>query len=340
MTPSDPFRNPDAAAHPAKGSEASRNQLPRRAAAIDVGTNTVRLLVGEADAGGRLRTLFAAQEITRLGEGLLPDRLLRPIPVERTLAALSRCRAMAADHGAEAIVAAGTSALREARNRDAFLRRAAAEAGVRVRVISGHEEARLTLQGVLGAFANLPAGLLLMDIGGGSTEFLAAEGDRIRRAISTGLGVVKLTEAHVRHDPPLPGELARIRTAATLCLDRICAQEFSGGNLPALLVGTGGTVTTLAAVDLGLAAYDPARITGRVLSRGRIAELVERLAGQPVAARRQVPGLEPGREDVIIAGGLVCLASMEALGFSTLMACDAGLREGLLLAALSASPGR
>ena len=315
------------------------NQSPRRAAAIDVGTNTVRLLVGEAKDPGRFRSIFAAQEITRLGEGLLPSREIQPAPMDRTLAVLSRYCDAATSHGAEAILALGTSALREARNRDVFLRRAREEAGLWVQAISGEEEARLTLRGVLDGLPDPPGRLLLMDIGGGSTEFLVAEEGRVVGLVSTGQGVVKLTEACFRHDPPLPEELAQARETVALRLWRVRSHELAGQDLPAVLVGTAGTITTLAAIDLGLDRYDPERITGHVLSRSRIADLVRMLAGQPLATRRAVAGLEPARADVIVAGGVICLESMEALGFPRLTVSDAGLREGILLSALSGHRG-
>lgn len=338
MPPPDPFRNPRPVTEQAMASPPFLNR-GRRAAAIDVGTNTVRLLVGEPEGPGRFRPIFAAQEITRLGEGLLPERVLQAIPMDRTLAVLSRYRQAAASRGAEAVLALGTSALREARNRETFLRRAREEAGLRVQVISGEEEARLTLRGVMGGLPDPPPRMLLMDIGGGSTEFLAAEGDRVLGLVSTGLGVVKLTEEHFRHDPPLRAELARAREAVALRLGRVRSQELAGRDLPDLLVGTAGTITTLAAIDLALDPYDPLRITGHRLSRARIAELVETLAARPLAARQAVPGLEAGRADVIVAGGLICLGSLDALGFPGLTVSDAGLREGILLAALAGDPG-
>jgi len=308
---------------------------PRRAAAIDVGTNTVRLLVGESDGQGGIRSVLAAQEITRLGEGLLPERRLQPVPAARTLAVLRRFGEAAAAHGAEIVLALGTAALREAGNRDEFLRRAWAEAGVRLGVIPGDEEARLTLRGVMGGLSDPPARLLLLDIGGGSTEFLTAEGGRERLRASTRLGVVKLTEAHFAHDPPLPEELLRARQAVEARLARLRAEEFAGASLPDLLVGTAGSITSLAAIDLALEPYDPARVSGHRLSRVRVEELVACLAGQPLDARRRVRGLEPARADVIVAGGLICLIGMELLGYAALTVSDAGLREGILLAALT-----
>jgi len=332
-----------------------------RVAAIDVGTNTVRLLVGEPDGAGGYRPILAAQELTRLGQGLLPDRLLQPVPIQRTLAVLEGYRRLADSHGATRIVAVGTSALREASNRQEFLRRARKETGLDVRVISGEEEARLTLRGVRaalpgvgthcgpvdqghhlgsagpGAMGAPPGGrLILMDIGGGSTEFVLADGDAILATVSTGLGVVKLTEAHVRHDPPLPAEVKALHDVVAARVARLPAEGFPGlgraaAAPAATFVGTAGTVTTLAAVDLSLTAYDPGRVNGHRLSRDRVEALLRELAALPLARRRAVPGLEPARADVIVAGALVCSVAMETLGFPSIVVSDGGLREGILL---------
>lgn len=311
-----------------------------RAAAIDVGTNTVRLLVGEPDGVGGYRVMAAAQEITRLGQGLWPERLLQPEPIQRTLAVLGRFRRLADSHGATRTAVIGTSALREARNGHEFLGRARMETGLDVRVISGEEEARLTLRGVratLPAAGSPPGGrLLLIDIGGGSTEFLLADGNELVAAVSTGLGAVKLTEAHVRHDPPLPADLRAIHDVVTARLARLRFQELPhvGRTAPGpglTVVGTAGTLTSLAAIDLSLTVYDPGRVNGHRLTRDRVEALLRELAGLPLAHRRQVPGLESGRADVIVAGAIVCLAALECFGISALEVSDGGLREGVLL---------
>lgn len=300
----------------------------------------MRLLVGEPDGAGGYRPIFAAQEITRLGQGLSPDRLLQPEPIQRTLAVLEWFRRLADSHGATRTAVIGTSALREARNRQEFLRRARMEMGLDVRVISGEEEARLTLRGMRAALpaVGYPLGgrLLLMDIGGGSTEFLLADGDAILATASTGLGVVKLTEAHVRHDPPVPAELTAIHDVVAARLARLRAEGFPGlgpaAAAPAIaFVGTAGTLTTLAAIDLSLTSYDPGRVNGHRLTRDRVEALLRELASLPLVRRRGIPGLEPARADVIVAGALVCLGAMETLGFPTIVVSDGGLREGILL---------
>jgi exopolyphosphatase / guanosine-5'-triphosphate,3'-diphosphate pyrophosphatase len=304
---------------------------PMRVAVIDLGSNTIRLLVGEADGAGGYVPVFADQEITRLGEGLLSEGHLQAEPMRRSLAVLRRFREEAASQGAVAMAAVGTSALREAKNRQAFLDLAWREAGFSVRVVSGEEEARLTLRGVLAALGKPSESLLMLDIGGGSTELLLACGREIRAVVSTNLGVVRLTEAHLKHDPPLAEELGAIRAEVSGRVASLRTRVLPGGAPGELLVGTAGTVTTLAAVDLSLDPYDPARVTGHCLSRGRVAELLDGLARLPLKERRRVRGLEPGRADVIVAGAIVCLGVMDGLGLPDLTVSDGGLREGILL---------
>ena len=318
-------------AFPIDNHQSSIVNLPTRLAVIDVGTNTVRLLVAESDGGPTYRTLLTAQEITRLGQGLLPVRELQAEPIRRTVRALRRYRELAEAQGAATILAVGTSALREATNRAAFLATARDKADIEVTVISGEEEARLGLLGVRAGLMGAPARLAMMDIGGGSTELLVADGETILAAVSTGLGVVKLTESCLHTDPPLPAELETVRRKASERFARARAAELRGMPPGDVLVGTAGTVTSLAAVDLALVPYDPVRVTGHRLSRVRTAEMLDRLASLPLADRRRVPGLEPARADVIVAGGVICLAAMDTLGFSELTVSDGGLREGILL---------
>jgi exopolyphosphatase / guanosine-5'-triphosphate,3'-diphosphate pyrophosphatase len=302
-----------------------------RIAVIDVGTNTVRLLVADSAGGSPYRPLLTDQEITRLGEGLLSDKMLQPAPIRRTLDVLRRFHETADAQGAATIRAVGTSALREAVNRNEFLVRARAEAGLEIAVISGEEEGRLTLLGVRAGLPTPPDRMVMLDIGGGSTELLLADGPRILASASTGLGVVKLTERFLRADPPDPVELDALRRVAASRFDRLLREEFHGLTPEAALAGTAGTVTSLAAIDLGLVPYDPDRVNGHRLTRERVVELLRRLASLPLARRREVRGLEAGRADVMVAGAAVCLAAMDALGAGCLTVSDSGLREGILL---------
>jgi exopolyphosphatase / guanosine-5'-triphosphate,3'-diphosphate pyrophosphatase len=301
-----------------------------RFAVIDVGTNTVRLLIADADGPSAYQAVQSAQEITRLGEGAHARHELQAAPMERTLKALARFRELARATGAHEILAVGTSALREASNRDAFLARAREDLGLDVSVVSGETEARLALLGVRAALPQLAPRFLMMDIGGGSTEFVRADGDQARDVLSIGLGVVRLTEAFLSRDPPAAEELQAASRAAKDLLIGV-REALAGLSAQDPLVGTAGTVTTLAAIDLALDPYDAARVTGHTLSRGRIAALLEVCATRPLARRRTLPGLEPGRADVIVAGAIICGTVMDVLGFPALTVSDGGLREGILI---------
>jgi exopolyphosphatase/guanosine-5'-triphosphate,3'-diphosphate pyrophosphatase len=298
-------------------------------AAIDIGTNTLRLLVAEAVSADHFTVLREEQTIARLGEGLMPSRLLQDTPRRRSLEVLRRFAETARRFEAQYVAAVATSAVREASNREEFVAAALRESGLSVRVIDGNEEARLTLLGVRHGLGLGSKRVLVMDIGGGSTEFILANGEVIETMVSTGLGVVKLTESHLKSDPPTPGELEAIEQVVADRVSRLRAE------LPDLegtaLIGTAGTPTTLAAMDLGLTVYSPAHVNGHRLSTARTRQLLFALATRPLAERREIPSLEPGRADVIIAGTTLLLTVMGALGYDGFVVSDSGLREGILL---------
>jgi len=298
-------------------------------AAIDVGTNTLRLLVAQAVGPDDYTVLHEEQQITRLGEGLVPSRLLQEAPRRRSLTVLGRFADTARSFKAEEIASVATSAVREARNREEFLVETARETGLALRVIDGREEARLTLLGVRHGLRLGTQRVLAIDIGGGSTEFILAKGDVIEGIVSTGLGVVKLTEQYLVGDPPAVGELRSVSEVVGARIDRL------RGELPrfeeAQLVGTAGTVTTLAAIDLALVTYDRQKIHGHCLGLSRIVELLDRLVALALRERRRIPGLESGRADIILAGAAILAVSMERLGYHELRVSDDGLREGILI---------
>jgi exopolyphosphatase/guanosine-5'-triphosphate,3'-diphosphate pyrophosphatase len=307
-------------------------------AAIDVGTNTLRLLVAEAVTPDEFAILHEEQEITRLGEGLLPTRLLQDAPRRRSLTVLRRFAATARSFKTEEIASVATSAVREARNGKEFLDETARETGLALRVIDGREEARLTLLGVRHGLRLGLRRVLAIDIGGGSTEFVLARGEVIEGIVSTGLGVVKLTEQYLVSDPPTIGELRGLKEVVGARVDRL------RGELPGLegaqLVGTAGTVTTLAAIDLALVTYDRQKVQGHRLGLARVMELLDRLAPLPLRERRGIPGLESGRADIIVAGAAILAVSMERLGYHELRVSNDGLREGILLDLLRREIGR
>ena len=298
-------------------------------AAIDIGTNTVRLLVAETVGPDDYTVLHEEQQITRLGEGLRSTGVLQDAPRRRSLTVLRRFADLARSLKAAEIAAVATSAVREARNGQEFVAEVWREAGLALRVIDGEEEARLTLLGVRHGLRLGSRRVLAIDIGGGSTEFVLARGEVIEGIVSTGLGVVKLTEQYLVSDPPTVDERRRLEEFVGTRIDRL-RRELPGLEA-AQLVGTAGTVTTLAAVDLALVTYDRQKVRGHCLSLARVRELLDRLAALALRERRGIPGLEPGRADIIIAGAAILAVSMERLGYHELRVSNDGLREGILL---------
>lgn len=307
--------------------------MRRPLAAIDLGTNTVRILVAEPDPATTLVPLWADQTVTRLGEGLTERGTIAPAAADRTLAAVRRFRDRALALGAVEVLLVATAAVRQARDGREFLARLRAEPTVRARVVSGEEEAGLTLLGASWGLGTVAGTFALLDIGGGSTEVLVAEGASVLAAVSLALGVVQLVERFFAHDPVRPTELAACRAYVDGRF-RDEAWPRIRPHRPTMLVATAGTPTTLAALDLGLPAYDPARVQGHRLGTGAIDRLTTHLAGLPHAERARTPGLEPGRADVIVPGGIVLAAALDGLGLPVAVVSDAGLREGILLEAV------
>jgi exopolyphosphatase/guanosine-5'-triphosphate,3'-diphosphate pyrophosphatase len=297
----------------------------RRVAALDIGTNSVLLLIAES-RDGALVPLLERATITRLGENVDASRELAPAATRRTLACLEGYAREIAAHGVGRVAAVGTSALRDAAGSSEFLDAAERLLGTRPRVISGDEEAELTFHGAL---SGIDAGgeVCVFDVGGGSTEIITGSADaglRLANAVSLQVGSVRLFERHVRHDPPLPDELSRVRTEIERAL--AAAARPSPGSL---LVGVAGTVTTLAAIELELSTYDPARVHGTTLSRASVVALSERLQSLSLAERRQLTGLEPKRADVIPIGAAIVRCVLDWSGCSGLVVSDRGVRWGL-----------
>ncbi len=293
-------------------------------ATIDIGTNSVLLLVARIDD----RELQAVEEratITRLGEGVDDTRALAPAAIERTLACLEAYAKAIEEHGAGRVDVVGTSAMRDARGSESFRARARALLGVEPRVISGDEEARLTFRGGQSGITVPQGPVLVFDIGGGSTELIRGEKLEQRSAISLDVGSVRLTERHVRSDPPTADELARVGRDIDEALDRAGAAALQ----PATLVGVAGTVTTIAAIALEVEPYDAARIHGARLGAGQIDAVVDLLARTPLAERTKLPGLSPKRADVIVAGAKICQRIVERAGAKEIIVSDRGVRWGL-----------
>jgi exopolyphosphatase / guanosine-5'-triphosphate,3'-diphosphate pyrophosphatase len=303
-----------------------------RLAVIDLGTNTVRLLVADVRPDRPWTTVHAEQRVTRVGEGLHGRGVLGDAPMARTAAAVVAYVERARQAGAGRVAIVATSAVREARNGSAFAARLAAETGERVEIISGDEEARLTLRGLRrGLSLDVPT-MVAFDIGGGSTEYVLACAGVLRDAVSLRLGVVPLAERFAfpsRVDPaPYAVLLDEIRGRLRDELPRAFAEAPVD-----VLVGTAGTVTTLAALDLGLSVYDPLRVHGHRLSRAAVERVLARLGAMSLDERGALPCLEPGRADLIVPGTAIVMATMERLRVDALVVSEYGLREGIMDAA-------
>ncbi|HSB40623.1 MAG TPA: Ppx/GppA phosphatase family protein [Methylomirabilota bacterium] len=307
---------------------------PARLATVDLGTNTVRLLVVEATGGG-WRALHQTQRVTRLGEGQAAAGRLLPEPMRRTAAAVAEFARTARGLGADRVRIVATSAVREAANREEFAARVEAEAGERVEVVSGEDEARLTLLGVTSGLPGLGESFVLFDIGGGSTEFVCARGGAPEAAVSLRLGVVPLAEEWGEPGPVRWDRFTRMREAIERRLATEVPEAIGRGGAGEL-VGTAGTVTTLAALDLGLAVYDAARVHGHRLARAAVERELARLGALSVSERGRLPCLEPGRADLIIPGIAICLAALARFGRDHLVVSDRGLREGIVCELLGA----
>jgi exopolyphosphatase/guanosine-5'-triphosphate,3'-diphosphate pyrophosphatase len=283
-------------------------------AAVDLGTNTTRLLVAEL-VEGALRELHRETRITRLGVGVDTRRHLLPVPVARVRNVLADYRRTAASLGAEQTLLIATSAVRDAENGEAFLGEVEWSYGFATRLLSGDEEARLTRRGV-GA---TEPGTLIVDIGGGSTELILDEFH-----VSLDLGSVRYSERFLHSDPPRRHELAACAEAVRAKLPELA---------PAAAVGVAGTVTTLAALDLGLDEYDRRRVDGHRLTLAGARTQLERLAALPLAERRAVPALEPERAPVIVAGAVVLVETLSSFGLDEITVSEHDILDGAALAA-------
>ncbi len=303
--------------------------MRRRYASIDIGTNTVLLLVAEQRAEGDFAPVLERAEITRLGRGVDQTGLLSAEAMEDTLRVLADFAQQAKALGAAEIAVSATSAVRDAKNGTEFLQAARRLADVLPEIISGDREGELTFKAVFHDFGRGSAKrpLLVIDIGGGSTEFVygAPDGtEQIAFRRSFEVGSVRMTERYLHADPIADAE-------------RLALVDYLRGalELPApspsfRLVGVAGTVTTLYAVQNQIEPYDSSRVHGRTLSRAQLRELSERLGGMPLAKRRALPGLDPKRADVICAGAVILEVAMDLLHSEECLVSDRGLRWGLL----------
>jgi exopolyphosphatase/guanosine-5'-triphosphate,3'-diphosphate pyrophosphatase len=312
-----------------------------RVAAIDCGTNSLRLLVADVDpAAGTLTDVDRRMEIVRLGQGVDATGRLAPAALARTLRALRSYAEIVAANGATAVRMVATSATRDAANAADFVAGVRGVLGVGPEVLSGDEEARLSFTGAtteLAVAGPVPPPYLVADIGGGSTEFVLGDPPVVGGAVSVDIGCVRMTERHLRGDPPAPAEVAAARADIGTALDVVAAKIAVAD--ARTLVGLAGSVTTVAALALGLDAYDAARIHHARIGVGQVREQTGRLLAMPQAERARLGVMHPGRVDVIGGGALVLEAIMTRFGFAEVLASEHDILDGIAWSLAAGGPG-
>ena len=300
-----------------------------RVGAVDIGTNSVRLLVADVDEAERLRTAHRMGEISRLGEGLDRTGIIDEAAASRTLSCLERFVQEAEYSGASRIRVAGTNAFRVARNGPEIAERFSRQIGYPVEILTGDEEARLVFLAVLSGLRQPQGKSVVVDIGGGSTEIICGHGEAGTQVISLELGCVRLTERLVSGDPPSAAELGAVRDHVR----QVFAEKLGGFESEGIerAVGVGGTVTAFGALDLGLAKYDPSRIENHLLTNERISSIGKHLCEIPLAERRDLAGVSRGRADIIPAGAIILEEFVERFGVAGVYVSTRGLRYGLAL---------
>lgn len=300
----------------------------KRLAAIDIGTNSIKMTVADAADNGTLRPVHETSEVTRLGAGVGTSKRLAPDAMDRTLSALARFADDARARGAQEIVAAGTSALRDAGNGPDFLARALSETGLAIEVISGDREAQLSYAAVRAdPELGLPPSfdIVVFEIGGGSTQITLGGAGGAERSVSLDIGAVRLSERFLPADPPTAREQAEVLAFIASALGAFPAPERQP-----ILVGLGGSVVNIAALTLAQATDLPSDLHGTLLFGTDVQDALARLASVPLAIRRTLPRLEPARADVIVGGALLLTALLSHFHSDRFLVSTRGLRYGLL----------
>ncbi len=300
----------------------------KRLAAIDIGTNSTKMTLADADDSGTLHIVQETAEITRLGAGVDAGKRLSDEAIARTLSVLARFAADARAQKAAEIVVVGTSALRDAANGPDFLARAQSETGLTIEIISGEREAQLAYAAVhADPDLGLPAGfsLVVFDIGGGSTELTLGGANGLERHVSLDIGAVRITERFLHSDPPTEAEKAE---AVRFIQSALAA--FSPPERQPILVGIGGSVVNLGAVTLAQSAPPPNDVHGVLLFASDAQNALSLFTSMPLAERRALPGLEPARADVIVGGAMIVTALLAHFHSDRFLISVRGLRYGLL----------
>lgn len=295
-------------------------------ASIDIGTNTILLLVAEVDDRGLVRVLHDEQVIARLGTNVDANRMLERDAMDRAAAFLRRYKDTAASYGAEKIVAVGTSALRDAANSAEFCAFIADTVGITIEIISGDDEARWTFIGGISEFIGKASEFSVLDIGGGSSEVIVGTPGAIASKFSFDLGCVRVTERFLLSSPPTATELASARGFVA----DMFAPIRSFGIHNTFTVAVAGTVTTLAAIHQRLPFYQPERVSGFVLDRAIVAEIFTSLKSMTHEQIAALPQVSRGRADILLAGIIIADVYMDVAGIPALVVSDRGLRYGIV----------
>lgn len=295
-----------------------------RKAIIDIGSNSIKFFVGELAADKTITTVLDTNDIARLGENLNKTGMICPEAMERNVASVANFCAKAKELGADEIAAVGTMALRTASNSAEFVEKVKAACGLEVQIIPGEEEARLSYLAVLSGLPLQGGDLVVFDTGGGSTEFIFGHGTQLVKRFSVNLGAVRITENYLTSDPVTPEQVS----AAIAQIDKEFAVAGVEGH-PDQLVGMGGTVTSMGAVKHKMIKYDPDVIQGSTLTKADISEQIGDYSTRTIEQRKELPGLQPKRADVILAGACILDVITSRLGVDKLTISDRGLRHGL-----------
>ena len=313
--------------------------MARSLASIDIGTNTFRLLISELNDDGQLRQRVIKREITRLGGGFTATGGLTEDSMARGIASLLAFSGLLREHKVKEVRTVATSVVRESPNGRDFVRRVKETAGLDVEVIDGDEEALRALKGVLSCITVKTSDALVFDIGGGSTEYILSSLGNPVYSESLKLGVVHAAETFLHSDPTKEEEIEKVSNHVVEILKPFLNNLAQNGlkkrlppeNKDVTLIGTAGTITTLAAMDQGLESYDPSRINNYMLTHDRVKRLLNDIYPLALSERRRLLSLEGGREDLIVSGTVIVLKTMEVFGFRELMVSDGGLLEGVLI---------
>ncbi|MFA4830422.1 MAG: Ppx/GppA phosphatase family protein [Thermodesulfovibrionales bacterium] len=298
-------------------------------ASIDIGSNTIRLLIGRIE-GNKIIRHKCEMAITRLAAGINSTCLLNIENMGKSVSVLKEFARLISEYKVTRIKAVGTSALREARNSEEFIKRVLSETGIKIDVISGHEEAGLTAKGVL--FDAPKAALsFIIDIGGGSAEWVLCKNSSPVEVGTIPAGVVKLFEKHIKSDPPSKDEIISLKKELDIILGKLKVKAGHFIKTNTVFIGTAGAITTIAAIDLGLGKYSHEKIHMHKMPLQKLHDISEMLVRMTLMERKNIKGLEPERADLIIPGILFTIKIMEIFDFKEMLVSDNGLLEGALI---------